>query len=207
MIDPRVLRLCLVTDRDMAGPRQLPDIVEAAVRGGVTMVQLREKGAPTRRFVEEARALLDRLRPLGVPLVINDRVDIALAIGTDGVHVGQDDMPVDAVRRLLGFNAILGLSITHPDDLLNADVDAADYLGVGPVFQQATKHDATPPVGLAGLAAVRRGTSKPLMAIGGIDCCNADAVWTSGADGLAVVSAIMAAPDPEAAARGLVRSG
>lgn len=207
MIGSDEVRLCLVTDRVLAHGRSLPEIVSASVRGGVTMVQLREKTVSTRDFVAIARDLLDVLKPSGVPLVINDRLDVALAVGAQGVHVGQDDMPVEVVRRLLGANSIIGLSITSLEDLRTCATEAADYLGVGPIFSQTTKTDAAAPLGLAGLAAIRRETAKPLMAIGGIGSGNAASVLSQGADGVAVVSAIMAADDPESAAVALLRSG
>ena len=198
------VRLCLVTDSPMASGRSLAEIVAAAVRGGVTMVQLREKTASTRAFVAQAQALMTVLRPLGIPLVINDRVDVALAVDAQGVHVGQDDMPVATVRRLLGRDKIIGLSVTRFDEIGTSDLAAADYLGVGPIFAQSTKADAAPPLGLAGLQAIRQATGKPLMAIGGVDSGNAAQVLTHGADGLAVVSALMLAADPEDAARALL---
>lgn len=197
------LRLCLVTDRAMAGSRPMAAIVAEAVAGGVTMVQLREKTAGTRAFVAEAEALLRLLRPHSVPLVINDRVDVALAVGAEGVHVGQDDMPVALVRRLVGPAMLIGLSITSDADLAREDAGAADYLGIGPVFAQATKPDASPPLGLAGLTRLASAARRPVLAIGGLDAGNAAAVRRAGAGGVAVVSAIMAAPDPRAAALGL----
>ncbi|MBV9701243.1 MAG: thiamine phosphate synthase [Methylobacteriaceae bacterium] len=203
MAPPENYRLCLVTDRALARARPLTEIVAAAVRGGVTMVQLREKRAATRAFIEEALALKALLQPLGVRLLINDRLDIALAIEADGVHVGQDDMPVATARRMLGPKAIIGLSITTIAQISNDDVGLADYLGVGPIFAQATKLDASPPIGLAGLAKIRGATNKPIMAIGGISAANAADVRRAGADGLAVVSAIMAAADPATAAAAL----
>ncbi|WP_131194097.1 thiamine phosphate synthase [Lichenihabitans psoromatis] len=195
-----IYRLCLVTDRDLAGTRGLVSIVGSAVAGGVTMVQLREKTAPTRAFVNEARALMSMLRPLGIPLLINDRADVALAVGADGVHVGQDDMDIDMLRHLLGPNALIGLSITKDSDLAESDATRADYLGIGPIFPQSTKPDAASPIGIAGLAAMRRRTTTPILAIGGITVNNAASILEAGADGLAVVSAIMAAADPAAAA-------
>jgi thiamine-phosphate pyrophosphorylase len=198
---PDLYRLCLVTDRDLAGPRGVAEVVACAVAGGVTMVQLREKTASTRAFVAEATALRNLLQPLDIPLIINDRADVALAIGADGVHVGQDDMEVAALRRILPPSMLIGLSITCDADLDRADAEAADYLGIGPIFPQATKVDGAKPLGLAGLARLRARTGKPVLAIGGIVPGNAASVRQAGADGLAVVSAIMAAPDPEAAAR------
>jgi thiamine-phosphate pyrophosphorylase len=197
-------QLCLVTDSALANGRSLVGVVAAAVKGGVTMVQLREKTASTRAFIEEARALKRLLAPLRVPLLINDRIDVALAAGADGAHVGQHDMPVALARQLLGPAAIIGLSITELGEVRDEDVELADYLGVGPVFAQSTKLDATPPLGLDGLAEVRRATSKPIVAIGGVSAVNAGAVRSAGADGIAVVSAIMSADDPMAAAAALV---
>ena len=199
--------LCLVTDRALAGGRPLTEVVAAAVKGGVTMVQLREKTAPTRAFVEEARALKRLLAPLQVPLLINDRIDVVLAAGAAGAHVGQRDMPVTLARRLLGPAAIIGLSITALSELDGEGVEVADYLGVGPIFAQATKLDATPPLELDGLAEIRRETKKPIIAIGGISAENAAAVRSAGADGIAVVSAIMGARDPMTAAAALVSRG
>jgi thiamine-phosphate pyrophosphorylase len=196
-VDPRY-RVCLVTDRGLARGRSSIDIALAAVAGGATMVQLREKDLATCAFIEEARALRERLAPLGVPLVINDRADVALAVGADGLHVGQDDMPYAMARALLP-GKIIGLSITALDQLDAADARAADYLGVGPIFAQATKADAAPPLGLEGLRAARRLTNRPLMAIGGVTAANAAALRAAGADGLAIVSAIVAANDPQAA--------
>ena len=196
-VDPRY-RVCLVTDRGLARGRSTLDIALAAVAGGATMIQLREKDLATRAFIEEARTLRERLAPLGVPLVINDRADVALAVGADGLHVGQDDMPYAMARALLP-GKIIGLSITALDQLDAADARAADYLGVGPIFAQATKADAAPPLGLEGLRAARHLTDQPLMAIGGVTAANAAALRAAGADGLAIVSAIVAADDPQAA--------
>jgi len=197
-------QLCLVTDSALANGRSLGGIVAAAVKGGVTLVQLREKTASTRAFIEQARVLKRLLAPLRVPLLINDRIDVALAAGADGAHVGQQDMPVALARQLLGPAAIIGLSITELGQVRDRDVELADYIGVGPIFAQSTKLNATPPLGLDGLAKVRRATGKPIVAIGGVSAANADAVRLAGADGIAVVSAIMGADDPRAAAAALV---
>ncbi|MEJ2228682.1 MAG: thiamine phosphate synthase [Alphaproteobacteria bacterium] len=203
---PHIYRLCVVTDRGLARGRSLLDVTAAALKGGATMVQLREKNATTRAFLEEARALKALLAPLGVPLIINDRVDIALAVDADGVHVGQTDMPVEAVRALVGAEKILGLSITSEAEITRADALAADYLGVGPAYAQTTKADASTPLGVDGFAALCRKAPQPVMAIGGIDATNAAPLAQAGADGVAVVSAIMAANDCEAAAREIIRA-
>lgn len=197
------LRLHLVTDSALCGERCLLSVVEAAVRGGVSCVQLREKTLATRAFVERACALKARLAPLGVPLIINDRVDVALACGADGIHVGQGDMAAADVRRLLP-DALLGLSIETLEQLDRAEREPVDYYGISPVFSTATKADVAPAVGLEGLRQMRSRTRRPLVAIGGITPENALSVMAAGADGLAVVSALCAAPDPAAVARELV---
>ena len=192
--------LVLVTDRALAHGRPTADIVRAAVAGGVTCVQLREKDCGTREFLDEARKLLAILRPLGVPLIINDRVDVALAAGADGVHVGQQDLPLADVRRLAPAGWIVGVSAESVEDAIRAEQGGADYIGASPVFATPTKTDHAPPLGLAGLRAIRAAVRIPLVAIGGIHAGNARDVIRAGADGLAVVSAIVAAADPRAAA-------
>ncbi len=205
MFDPASLRLCLVTDRDLSLGRSLIDVVGAAVQGGVTMVQLREKTAPTRAFLEEARALKALLAPLGVPLIINDRADIALAIGADGVHVGQTDMPVETLRGLLGPDAIIGLSITNHQQISSPDAALPDYLGLGPLYLQQTKTNAAAPLGVEGFRTLRAATSKPVVAIGGLKADNSAPVLAAGANGLAVVSGIVGAADVKGAADAFTR--
>ncbi len=196
-------RLYLVTDRDLCLGRPLEDIVLAAVRGGATMVQLREKTADTREFLELARLLARELHPRGVPLIINDRADIALAAGAAGLHVGQRDLPARDARALLGPDAIIGLSVEDRNDLILAQDEDVDYLGISPLFATSTKADTAPPWGLAGLASAKSVSCLPLVAIGGIHTGNAAQAVIHGAAGLAVVSAVCSAPDPEAAARAL----
>jgi thiamine-phosphate pyrophosphorylase len=193
------LRLHLVTDSALCGERGVLAVVEAAVAGGVSCVQLREKACHPglRRAGAGAQGLAG---PRGVPLIINDRVDVALACGADGVHVGQSDMAPADVRRLMP-GALIGLSVESLAQLEAAEAAPVDYYGVSPVFSTATKADAAPALGLAGLAAIRARTARPLVAIGGIHAGNAAAVMAAGADGLAVVSALCAAADPAAAAR------
>jgi len=199
-------RLYLVTDRGLARGRPIAWVVEAAVRGGVTAVQLREKSCPTGDFVELGRALKKLLAPLQVPLIVNDRVDIALEIGADGVHLGQRDMATGRARTLLGPDAIIGLSIETVEQARAAVSLDVDYLGVGPIFATATKSDAAPPLGVAALAQVRAISRHRVVAIGGIGLENARQAIDSGADGVAIVSAICAADDPERAARELRQS-
>lgn len=197
------LSLYLVTDPRLTAARGLEATVKAAVKGGVTVVQLRDPDAHGRALVEQARALKALLAPLGLPLIINDRVDVAVAADADGVHLGQDDMtPADA-RGLLGPNRILGLSVGNPAEYKASDLAGVDYLGVGPVRATGTKADAGAAIGAAGIAAIRALTGLPLVGIGGVDASIAPDVIRAGADGVAVVSAICAAADPEAAAKAL----
>jgi thiamine-phosphate pyrophosphorylase len=196
--------LYVLTDRRAGGGRSLVDVVRAAIRGGATAVQLRDKQATTRELVELGRALLEVTRPAGVPLIVNDRIDVALAIDADGAHVGQDDMPAPLARRLLGPDRVLGVSAGTVEEALQAQRDGADYVGTGDVYGTPTKADAGVPIGIAGLAEVVRAVSIPVVAIGGIQAENAAETVRAGAAGIAVVSAVIGAPDPEAAARQLV---
>jgi thiamine-phosphate pyrophosphorylase len=197
------LRLYLVTDRALAKGQPLDDLVRQAVAGGVTVVQLRDKEASTRELLALAERLQGLLVPQQVPLIINDRIDVALAVGAAGAHLGQHDMPAGHARRLLGHDRLLGVSVSTVEEALRAERDGADYLGVSPIYATPTKPDTPPAVGLAGLRALRAATRLPLVAIGGLAAANLRPVLTSGADGIAVVSAIMAADDPAAAARAL----
>ncbi len=198
--------LYLVTDPELARGRPLAAVVAAAVKGGVTLVQLRDKAAGGRALLEMARALKALLDPLGVPLIVNDRVDVAVAAGAAGCHVGQSDLPAAAARALLGPDAILGVSLDAVAQVHAVDPEIVDYVAHGPFAATATKPDAGGPVGAAGLAAVRALTQLPLVAIGGIDALNAGDAVRAGADGIAVVSAIVAAADPETASRQLRRA-
>ena len=197
--------LCLVTDRRLAGARSLEDLVRAAVRGGVTVVQLREKECGTREYVELARGMRAFLAPAGIPLVVNDRVDVALAARADGVHLGQSDLDPRDARFLLGPDAIVGLSVETLEQAEAARTLEVDYLGVSPIFPTPTKTDTVTEWGIGGLAALRAASRQVLVAIGGISVANAAQVMKAGADGIAVVSAICGAADPERAARQLRR--
>ncbi|HLP09515.1 MAG TPA: thiamine phosphate synthase [Opitutaceae bacterium] len=196
------LSLYLVTDPEMTAGRGLLETVRAAVAGGVTIVQLRDKAASARAMAETGRALLALLRSLGVPLLVNDRIDVAHAIGADGVHIGQDDLPPAAARAILGPRAIIGLSVTNADELATVDA-SVDYIGLGPLFPTGTKTDAAPALGEAAFSAIRRRLACPVVAIGGINRDNLARTLAAGADGVALVSAICAAPDPRAAAQEL----
>ncbi|MFS8495561.1 MAG: thiamine phosphate synthase [Actinomycetes bacterium] len=195
--------LYLVTDRGLAGDRPLEEVVLAAVEGGAGVVQLREKELATRAFVESARRLKALLEPRGIPLIVNDRVDVALAAGADGVHLGQEDMAYPDARALLGPDAIIGLSVETPEDVREAEGFDVDYLGVSPIFPTPTKSDTKGAWGLDGLAEVRRMSRHRLVAIGGLNATNAADAIRAGADAVAVVSAICAAADPRRAAEEL----
>ena len=192
--------LYLVTDRTLAAGRPLADIVREAVLGGVTAVQYREKALGTRTMIEEVRALAALLRPAGVALIVNDRVDVALEADADGVHVGRGDMPPEQARRLIGPDRILGASVHEPAHIAALDPAIVDYVGAGAVFPTGTKTDIAGLLGLDGLARLRRATRMPMVAIAGINQDNAAAVMATGVDGIAVVSAIVAAEDRRAAA-------
>jgi thiamine-phosphate pyrophosphorylase len=197
------LSLYLVIGPDVTAGRDVTSVALAAVRGGATMVQLRYKAGAS-EITQSAREVIEVLRPTGVPVIINDRVDLARALGAHGVHLGQGDAPTAEARAVLGEDAIVGLSITHPDQLKAVDPSVVDYLGAGPIFETASKPDATPPLGVETLSRIAAGVRLPVAAIGGITEANAAAVIRAGADGLAVISAICGANSPEDAARALV---
>ncbi|MBN1481680.1 thiamine phosphate synthase [candidate division KSB1 bacterium] len=194
------LDVYLVTDRELSRGRSIDEIVTAAVKGGATIVQLREKFASTRDFIQTAERLKMILKPYNVPLIINDRVDVALAVDADGVHIGQDDMPYDIARRLLGPHKIIGLSVESIRDARDAEALDVDYLGVSPIYFTPTKTDLKRQLGLAGLHKIRSFSRHRLVAIGGLNVSNAAEAIQSGADGVAVVSAICSADNPQAAA-------
>ena len=199
--------LYVITFRGPQGGRGHLEVAEAALQGGARAIQLRDKELPGRDLLELAlriRSLIERRRP-GTVFLVNDRVDVAAAGGADGVHLGQQDLPCSAARRILGPGAIIGVSASSVEEARRAQEEGADYLGVGPVFPTPSKEDAARPMGLEGLAEVRRLTGLPLVAIGGITEENAAAVLRAGADGIAVISAIYAAPDMTEAVRRLAR--
>lgn len=198
-----VLDLYLVTDRRLCAAKGVERVVGEAVAGGVTMVQLRDDVTPTAEVVALARRLVGLLALGGVPLIINNRIEVAAATGAAGVHVGQADASPAEARRRLGPAAIVGCSITALDQVTATDPVQVDYLGVGPIFATATKANAARPMGLDGLVSVKASTALPIVAIGGIDRTNAAAVIMAGADGIAVVSAVCGAAEPLTAARDL----
>jgi thiamine-phosphate pyrophosphorylase len=195
--------LYLVTGRGLARDRTTLEIVSAAACGGATVVQLREKDCSTRDFMEQALSIKECLSARGVPLIINDRVDVAQAVKADGVHLGQTDMPLAIARKILEDSMIIGISAESLQDAIEAEKGGADYLGVSPIYATPTKTDTAPPLGLEGLREIRKAVRLPLVGIGGLNRDNAAEVIRNGADGVAVVSAIVAADDPEAAAKDL----
>ena len=202
------LRLNAIVDPERAGGRDLAELARLTALGGATLIQLRDKISDTRALVETARAIKEALKPFEVPLVVNDRVDVALAAGADGVHVGQDDMAVEDARKILGRGAIIGLSVKTVDEANAAPVELIDYVGSGGVYVTTSKQQKSAPIGTAGLARViaalhARAPKLPVCGIAGIDAGNAAPVIAAGADGVAVISALSLAPDPAAAARTL----
>lgn len=198
--------LYLVTDAPDRYRQGLLSNVEAAVSGGATVVQYRATNGSRQQHYATACALRDLLKPRQVPLIINDHVDLALAVDADGVHVGQNDLPVDVVRRLVGPGKVLGLSITAPAQMDAVPVSLVDYLGIGPVYPTGSKADAAPALGLDLLAELTARSPLPVVAIGGIGLAQAPAVFAAGVAGIAVVSALSSATDPAAAARTLRNS-
>ncbi len=193
--------LYLVTDRGLCGKKPVEEIITQAIRGGASYVQLREKEISSRAFVEEAIKIKKLLRPYKVPLIINDRLDVALACGAEGVHIGQEDMPYEIARKLMGREAIIGLSVETWEDVEISQTFDVDYIGVSPVFATPTKTDTKGAWGLEGLARIKAFSKHPLVAIGGIKESNVKDVIKAGAQCVAVVSAICSAQNPEAAAR------
>ena len=193
--------LYFVTDRGLCGKKPLEEVVIQAVKGGAAYVQLREKDVSTRFFVEEAKRIKKRLEQYRVPLIINDRVDVALACGAEGVHIGQEDMPYEIVRKLMGQKAIIGLSVETWEDVEGSQKLDVNYIGVSPIFFTSTKTDTKGAWGLEGLAKIKAFSRHPLVAIGGINESNVNEVVKAGAECVAVVSAICASPHSEAAAR------
>lgn len=198
------LKLYLVTDRSLSSGRSLEEVVSEAVAGGVTMVQLREKDASTGEFVELAFRLKEILKPYNVPLIINDRVDVALAVDAEGLHIGQSDMPYEIARKLLGPDKIIGLSVENMDDLLEANRLDVDYVGISPVYGTPTKTDTAEPFGLEGLRRAVALSDHPTVAIGGMNAGTIADVIAAGTDGVAVVSAICSADSPRSAAKELL---
>ena len=194
------LSLYLILDPDLcSGPQGMIDTAHIAAQNGVTMVQLRAPRWKKRQWFETARLLKEILYPLKIPFIINDQVDVALAVNADGVHVGQNDLPPTVVRQLIGPSKLLGLSIANREQLAASSLAGVDYIGAGPVYATQTKLDAAPALGVDGFAELRRTIHLPTVAIGGIQASNCASIITAGAQGVAVVSAICGQPDAAAA--------
>jgi thiamine-phosphate pyrophosphorylase len=196
--------LYLVTDRDILGDRDLFTAVEQALKGGVTMLQLREKTASSRDFYQLAVRMKELAAAYQVPLIINDRLDIALAVDAGGLHVGQDDLPITEVRRILGPGKILGYSVSTVEESVYGEQNGADYLGAGPVYATGSKADAVSPIGADSLRRIKQSVTIPVVGIGGIGEANILDVKRAGVDGASVISAIMGNRDPERAASTLI---
>jgi thiamine-phosphate pyrophosphorylase len=200
------LSLYLVLGAADTGKRPFEEVVLSAIEGGVTLVQLRDKPASTRVLLEHALRLKALLEPRGVPLIVNDRIDVAMAARADGVHLGQDDMPPVIARRLVGEEMLIGLSVSDRMEADTADPELVDYVGIGSVFPTGTKSDAGEAIGPEFAGELRQLVGLPSVAIGGINAENAGQLRGSGIEGLAAVSAICAAEDPGAAAGELRRA-
>jgi thiamine-phosphate pyrophosphorylase len=196
-------RLCFIADSEALPQKDIIQVMEKAVRGGATLVQLRGKKWSDREFFSLALEAREILRPKKIPLIINDRIDIALAAEAQGVHLGQKDLPLKVARKLAGERLIIGISVNTVKEAKEAESEGANYLGAGPVFWTGSKEDLRPTLGLEGLKAICQAVSLPVLAIGGITAASIPEIMASGAAGVAVISAIARADDPEQAARSL----
>ncbi len=191
------LLLYLVTDPELCLGRPEEEVVRRAVSAGVTMVQYRDKHAPTKHMVEKTRALTAICHEKGLPLIVNDRLDVAIAGGADGVHLGQNDMDLADARRILGSDFLIGVSVTSPEEVRRAEAEGADYLAANGVFPTPTKPELEGSLGIEGVKALAEASALPLVGIGGINADNAGPIVKAGAEGVAVVSFIMCAEDVE----------
>jgi thiamine-phosphate pyrophosphorylase len=195
-----------VADSTVRGNRTLPELVEMALSGGATIIQLRHKTSSSREFLNDAVAIKRICNAYGVPFIVNDRIDIALAVDADGVHIGQDDIPLSTARRLTGDKKIIGVSASCADEAILAEKEGADYIGAGAVFATLSKPDAGKPIGFDGLSEIARAVNIPVVAIGGINRSNARQCFNAGAMGVAVISAISLADNPKISAMELKKS-
>lgn len=198
--------LYLVTDRSLTLGRDLLFIIEEAILGGVTVIQLREKSCSSRKFYDVAKEVSLLTKRYGIPLIINDRLDIALAVEAEGLHIGQSDLPYSVARKIMGPDAIIGLSVESVEDAIDAESLDVDYLGISPIFSTTTKIDTAKPLGFNGIKKIKRVSSHKLVAIGGVNLANTPAMISSGADGVAVVSAICSADSPKEASQKLLKA-
>jgi len=198
-------KLCLVADSEAAKGRYLLKLIEKGVDSGVTLVQLRAKELQTREFLQLALQTAKLLKEKSIPLIINDRIDIALACGAEGVHLGQEDIPLPYARKILGKKKRIGISVNTVNEAEEAEKGGADYLGVGPVYYTPSKRDLKAILGPSGLKVIREKVKIPILAIGGINAENAREVMSCGVDGIAVISALMEAEDIAEATRELIQ--
>jgi len=197
--------LYLVTDRGYLKGRDLFEAVEDAIKGGVTLVQLREKDISSLDFFNIALRMKEITSRYKIPLIINDRLDIALAVDAEGLHIGQSDLPITAARKLLGAGKILGYSASNPEEAVYGEKCGADYLGAGPVYPTGSKSDAGDPIGIHGLKEIVEKVAIPVVGIGGIGSQNIKEVKISGAKGISLISAILGSNEIEGASRGLIK--
>ena len=192
-----------MADIEVAGRKYIISSIEDAIEGGVSLVQLRAKNLVSREYLELSIKAREITKTKNIPLIINDRVDIALSCKADGVHLGQDDLPVSQARNILGKKKLIGVSVHTEKEAEEAEHRGADYLGVGPIYFTQTKKDLRPPLGLEGFREIRKRIRIPILAIGGINAENAGEIIAAGADGIAVVSAILASENIIKAAQDL----
>ncbi len=204
-MNPEKLSLYLVTDPVLCGSRGITETCRLALGAGVGALQLRDKNASTRELIRMALILQDLCSKYRALFIVNDRIDVVMAVGADGVHLGQDDMPVILARKLLGPDAVIGASARSPEEAASAWREGADYIAANLVFHTDTKTDLGDPLGAEAIMELKRASPLPLVAIGGINPSNVDVVRKAGADGIAVVSAIMAAEDVPEAVRALLK--
>jgi len=197
-------RLYLVTDRGILGSRDFLQSMAEALEGGVTLLQLREKEISSADFYRLAVKVKELAHAYRVPLIINDRLDIALAIDADGLHIGQDDLPLAVARRLLGPDKILGYSVSTLEEARYGEENGADYLGAGPVYWTGSKSDIGETIGLTGLQQIKQAVAIPVVGIAGIGAANLPAVKSTGVDGVSLISAILGQADIAQAARSLI---
>lgn len=199
-------KLCLVADVEAASGKNIISSIKEAIEGGVSLVQLRAKKLETHEFFELSLKARETTKKKSIPLIINDRVDIALSCNADGVHLGQDDLSVSSARKILGKKKLIGVSVNTQKEAEEAEHRGADYLGVGPIYFTQTKKDTRPPLGVEGLREIKKRVRIPILAIGGINAENAREIIKAGADGIAVVSAILATENIIKAARELAQA-
>lgn len=201
MNNTEIKGLHVLTDRDIVKPRSLIEVIKQVIDGGARVIQLRDKTSGDDDMISLGRKIL-KLTNGNIPLIVNDRVKVAIALNAQGIHVGQSDMPAAQVRKLIGSDMILGVSVLTVDQAIKAQEDGADYIGVGPIFPTSTKADADPPIGMSGLRDIRRIVNIPIIAIGNINKNNARSVMKY-ANGIAVISAVLGAKNPLEATREL----